>query len=372
MGGRHPVAPGPRAGACMRGRARINRREPGLGPGCCLEVIAPDPAQPEPEHPRPPFDLTIRRAAHPAGGGSRVSIAYVARTLVGRSGRWPIGSAPAAGSCGRCGAATFPGGWLPPQKQDLGNMIPPMIQWDGPPPGCRIRVRLLRWNANIRRWTLCAPPWPNAVWTTRWWCASALILGCWRMSVGRMGGRSCCPASDAGRCMEGGKRRRGIGPHGRAACGRPRRPCLCHGFGASGSRGRGCRRGLRAGPRRPSALAPPCPRQGGGRLSSPDSRTKPLREGDTGGPAIRKMSGPWCPAASLLATPRGWRAMQPGHGSYGADPRRPAQLALRRRRCSPLAARGFLLSAPAGSARRWQAEVPRRPLQPFAVSPSLR
>jgi hypothetical protein len=103
----------------------------GLGPDCYLEVIAPDPAQPEPEHPRL-FDLDDPALRTQLAAEPRL-IAYVARTpalapLADRLG--PRGGETRAMRRGALSWRML----LPPQKQDLGNLIPPMIQWDREPP----------------------------------------------------------------------------------------------------------------------------------------------------------------------------------------------------------------------------------------------
>ncbi|MCX7684631.1 MAG: VOC family protein [Acetobacteraceae bacterium] len=103
----------------------------GLGPRCYLEVIAPDPSQPEPEHPRL-FDLDDPALRTQLAAEPRL-IAYVARTpalgpLADRLG--PRGGEVRAMRRGRLSWRML----LPPQRQDLGNMIPPMIQWDEEPP----------------------------------------------------------------------------------------------------------------------------------------------------------------------------------------------------------------------------------------------
>ena len=108
----------------------------GLGPACYLEVIAPDPSQPEPEHPRP-FDLDdpamrTRLEAEPS------LIAWVARTpvldaVVARLG--PRGGAVRAMRRGRLSWRMA----FPPQRQDMDNLIPALIQWDGPGAASQIR-----------------------------------------------------------------------------------------------------------------------------------------------------------------------------------------------------------------------------------------
>ena len=100
----------------------------GLGNTCYLEIIAPDPAQPEPPHPRP-FDLddpAVRTMleAEPA------LLAWVARTpaldaVVARLG-------PRAGEVRAMKRGDL--SWrmaFPPQRQDMDNLVPPLIQWEG-------------------------------------------------------------------------------------------------------------------------------------------------------------------------------------------------------------------------------------------------
>jgi hypothetical protein len=119
----------------------------GLGPGCYLEVIAPDPAQPEPEHPRL-FDLDDPGVRTMLAAEPRL-IAYVARTpalapLADRLG--PRGGEVRAMRRGNLSWRML----LPPQRQDLGNLIPPMIQWDGEGKGPRLpdsKVRLIALHA---------------------------------------------------------------------------------------------------------------------------------------------------------------------------------------------------------------------------------
>jgi hypothetical protein len=101
----------------------------GLGPDQFIEIIAPDPAQGTPAHPRP-FDLDdpalkLTLEAEPQ------LIAYVAATpaieaVVARLGESHGGKIHAM--------SRGPFSWrmaFPPQRQDMGNLIPPLIQWDG-------------------------------------------------------------------------------------------------------------------------------------------------------------------------------------------------------------------------------------------------
>lgn len=101
----------------------------GLGPDQYIEIIAPDPAQGRPAHPRP-FDLddpALRLALE----AEPQLIAYVAATpaieaVVARLGASHAGEVRAM----RRGALSWRMAF-PPQRQDMGNLIPPLIQWDG-------------------------------------------------------------------------------------------------------------------------------------------------------------------------------------------------------------------------------------------------
>ena len=101
----------------------------GLGPEQYIEIIAPDPAQGTPAHPRP-FDLDDA-ALKLALEAEPQLIAYVAATpaieaVVGRLGASHGGEVRAM----RRGALSWRMAF-PPQRQDMGNLIPPLIQWDG-------------------------------------------------------------------------------------------------------------------------------------------------------------------------------------------------------------------------------------------------
>jgi catechol 2,3-dioxygenase-like lactoylglutathione lyase family enzyme len=108
----------------------------GLGASCFLEVIAPDPSQPEPPHSRP-FDLDdpatrTMLEAEPA------LIAWVARTpaldtVVARLG-------PRAGEVRAMHRGDL--AWriaLPPWRPDMRSLVPALIQYDGP--GAHLRVK---------------------------------------------------------------------------------------------------------------------------------------------------------------------------------------------------------------------------------------
>lgn len=100
----------------------------GLGPACFLEIIAPDPDQPDPPHARP-FDLDDP-AIHTMLEAEPRLLAWVARTpaldaVVARLG-------PRAGDVKAMKRGDL--SWrmaFPPQRQDMDNLVPALIQWDG-------------------------------------------------------------------------------------------------------------------------------------------------------------------------------------------------------------------------------------------------
>jgi hypothetical protein len=101
----------------------------GLGPDCYLEVIAPDPGQPAPAQSRM-FDLDDPAVRTMLEAEPRL-IAYVARTssleaMVARLGESRAGSVRVL----RRGSLTWRMA-VPPQRQDMDNLIPALIQWDG-------------------------------------------------------------------------------------------------------------------------------------------------------------------------------------------------------------------------------------------------
>lgn len=119
----------------------------GLGPSCYLEVMAPDPGQPEPPHPRP-FDLDDP-AVHTMLEAEPCLIAWVARTpaldaVVARLG-------PRAGEIRAMRRGDL--SWrlaMPPQRQDMDNIVPALIQWDGTNAAKRLKdshVRLVALEA---------------------------------------------------------------------------------------------------------------------------------------------------------------------------------------------------------------------------------
>jgi hypothetical protein len=119
----------------------------GLGPSCYLEVMAADPAQPEPPHPRP-FDLDDP-ATRTMLEAEPVLLAWVARTpaldaVVARLG-------PRAGEVRAMSRGDL--SWrlaMPPQRRDMDNLLPALIQWDGSNAAERLKdsgVRLLALEA---------------------------------------------------------------------------------------------------------------------------------------------------------------------------------------------------------------------------------
>jgi len=100
----------------------------GLGPDCYLEIIAPDPDQAEPAHPRL-FDLDDPATRTMLEAEPRL-LSWVARTpsmdtVMARLG--PRGGAVREMKRGDL-AWRFA---VPPQRQDMDNLIPPMIEWKG-------------------------------------------------------------------------------------------------------------------------------------------------------------------------------------------------------------------------------------------------
>ncbi|PWS36504.1 hypothetical protein DFH01_15255 [Falsiroseomonas bella] len=100
----------------------------GLGRNSYLEVIAPDPAQPEPPHPRP-FDLDSPSVRTMLDAEPRL-LAWVARTpvldaVVTRLGAHHAGEIRAM----KRGKLSWRMA-MPPQNQDMSNLIPALIQWD--------------------------------------------------------------------------------------------------------------------------------------------------------------------------------------------------------------------------------------------------
>lgn len=119
----------------------------GLGRGTYLEIIAPDPAQPDPPHGRL-FDLD-----EPS---MRVMLEAEPR-LIGWVARTPVLEAVAARLGRRAGEIREMSRgdlhWrmaFPPQRQDMDNLIPALIEWKGEGASSRIpdsHVRLLQLEA---------------------------------------------------------------------------------------------------------------------------------------------------------------------------------------------------------------------------------
>ncbi len=119
----------------------------GLGPDCYLEVIAPDPDQPEPPHPRL-FDLDDAATRTMLESEPRL-LTWVARTnsmdaVMGRLG-------PRGGEVREMQRGGLH--WrmaIPPQRQDMDNLIPALIEWKGERAGKRLHdshFRLLNLEA---------------------------------------------------------------------------------------------------------------------------------------------------------------------------------------------------------------------------------
>jgi hypothetical protein len=107
----------------------------GLGRGCYLEIIAPDPDQPEPPHPRP-FDLDDPGTRTMLEAEPRL-LAWVARTPVLDAVVARLG--PRAGEVREMRRGDLH--WrmaFPPQRQDMDNLIPALIQWTGEGASSRI------------------------------------------------------------------------------------------------------------------------------------------------------------------------------------------------------------------------------------------
>jgi len=124
----------PRAGGVHEGYGTHNMLL-GLGKGRYLEIIAPDPKQPEPAHPRP-FDLDDPAIKVMLEAEPRL-IAWVARTpvldaVIARLG--PRGGEVKAMKRGDLSWRMA----FPPQRQDMDNLIPALIQWQGEGASSRI------------------------------------------------------------------------------------------------------------------------------------------------------------------------------------------------------------------------------------------
>lgn len=99
----------------------------GLGP-CYLEVIAPDPGQPTPAHPRP-FGLD-NPALHTALEAEPKLIAWVARTPVLEAVVSRLGPRGGAVQEMRRGDLHWRMAF-PPAGQAMGGLVPALIQWTG-------------------------------------------------------------------------------------------------------------------------------------------------------------------------------------------------------------------------------------------------
>lgn len=113
----------------------------GLGPDCYLEVIAPDPAQPDPPQPRL-FDLDDPATRTMLESGPRL-LTWVARI----SGMDPVMArlGPRGGSIREMHRGDL--SWRfaqPPQRQDMDNLIPCLIEWRGERAGKRLHDSQLR------------------------------------------------------------------------------------------------------------------------------------------------------------------------------------------------------------------------------------
>jgi hypothetical protein len=114
----------------------------GLGRDCYLEIIAADPDQPEPSHPRL-FDLDDPGTRMMLESEPRL-LAWVARTPVLDAVFARLG--PRAGEMREMRRGELR--WriaFPPQRQDMENLIPALIQWQRegaaggiPDSGCRL------------------------------------------------------------------------------------------------------------------------------------------------------------------------------------------------------------------------------------------
>lgn len=116
----------------------------GLGPDCYLEIIAPDPSQPEPAHPRL-FDLDDPATKLMLEAEPRL-LTWVARTpsmdaIMSRLG--PRGGVVRDMKRGDL-AWRFA---VPPQRQDMDNLIPAMIEWKGERAGRHLHDSHLRLTA---------------------------------------------------------------------------------------------------------------------------------------------------------------------------------------------------------------------------------
>jgi hypothetical protein len=136
----------PRPGGAHPGRGTHNMLL-GLGRGTYLEIIAPDPDQPEPPHGRL-FDLDDPAVKVMLEAEPRL-LAWVARTPVLDAMAARLG--PRAGEIQAMSRGDLR--WrmaFPPQRQDMDNLIPALIEWPGESASVRIpdsHVRLLQLEA---------------------------------------------------------------------------------------------------------------------------------------------------------------------------------------------------------------------------------
>ncbi|WP_424811629.1 VOC family protein [Roseococcus sp. YIM B11640] len=113
----------------------------GMGPDCYLEVIAPDPSQPDPPQPRL-FDLDDPATRTMLEAEPRL-LTWVARTTAMDAVKSRLG--PRGGALREMHRGDL--AWrmmLPPQRQDMDNMIPAMIEWKGERAGKRLHDSHLR------------------------------------------------------------------------------------------------------------------------------------------------------------------------------------------------------------------------------------
>jgi len=99
-----------------------------LGPDCYLEIIAPDPSQPEPAHPRL-FDLDDPATRTMLEAEPRL-LTWVARTPSMEAVMARLG--PRGGTVRDMKRGDL--AWrfaVPPQRQDMDNLIPALIEWKG-------------------------------------------------------------------------------------------------------------------------------------------------------------------------------------------------------------------------------------------------
>lgn len=116
----------------------------GLGPDAYLEVIAPDPSQPDPPQPRL-FDLDDPATRTMLESGPRL-LTWVARTTAMDAVMSRLG--PRGGSIREMHRGEL--SWRfasPPQRQDMDNLIPCLIEWKGERAGKRLHDSHLRLTA---------------------------------------------------------------------------------------------------------------------------------------------------------------------------------------------------------------------------------